>query len=187
MAENHTPTIGLNQYSGTDYFMREDFNADNMKIDEAIKELRNSPTKIKLREFVLEQEATLLHIDLSDLDFTEYDYIHIDEEHNAKIFIRIDAEENKSGTSRSLNTASNSYDTSTGTISAHSYFGRFTMYIHHCTQTRSALTTSDNSYQDICYGTATIPWAQAKGVYYKCTTNNNKFPVGYKITIWGEK
>lgn len=187
MAENHTPTLGLNQYSGTDYFMREDFNADNMKIDGAIKELRNSPYKIKLREFVLEQEATILHIDLSDLDFTEYDYIHIDEEHNAKILIVIDAEENKSGISRSLNSALNSTDTGTGIIFAYANFGRFTMYIHHCAKTRSALTTSDNSYQDIRYGTATVAWAQAKGVYYKCTTNNNKFPVGYKITIWGEK
>ena len=41
-SSNKTTTLGLNQWSGTDKPKRNDFNADNLAIDQAIKNLRES-------------------------------------------------------------------------------------------------------------------------------------------------
>ena len=38
MASNHTPNIGLCQWSADDMVLRSDYNADNAKLDEAISE-----------------------------------------------------------------------------------------------------------------------------------------------------
>ena len=40
MASNQTANYGLNQWEATDKVMREDFNADNRKIEEALAKLQ---------------------------------------------------------------------------------------------------------------------------------------------------
>ena len=39
MASNHTANFGLNQWAATDPVVREDFNADNASIEEALVEM----------------------------------------------------------------------------------------------------------------------------------------------------
>ena len=41
MASNQTANYGLNQWEATDKVMREDFNADNRKIEEALAQLQS--------------------------------------------------------------------------------------------------------------------------------------------------
>ncbi len=65
---NSTPQLGLNQWVGTDPVLREDFNADNLKIDMA---LSNLPSE-KLFSITVEEAIGEIELDFSEIDMTKY-------------------------------------------------------------------------------------------------------------------
>ena len=75
MASNHTAHFGLNQWAATDPVLREDFNEDNQKIEEA---LSAPPLYGKIREVVTTEAATQVEFDLSDLDLDTYRVLEFD-------------------------------------------------------------------------------------------------------------
>ena len=75
MASNHTAAFGLNQWAATDPVLREDFNADNQKIEEA---LSAPPLYGKIREVVTTEAATQVEFDITDLDLAVYRILEFD-------------------------------------------------------------------------------------------------------------
>ena len=73
----YTSTYQLNQWEKTDRVLRTDFNNDNQKIEEA---LMNVARYIKLKEITTEQAVTdgIVEIDVSDIDFAAWQYVHVD-------------------------------------------------------------------------------------------------------------
>ena len=66
---NKTPYYGLNQWAASDPVLREDFNADNAKIDAAIK---SAASVVKLKEVTTTAAAQQVEFDLSDIDLDRY-------------------------------------------------------------------------------------------------------------------
>ena len=99
MATNHTTNYQLNQWEATDQVLRTDFNQDNQKIDGALKAnadaiaaetaareaaAKNASRFIKLKEYTDSQGAVIigevytLEVDVSDINFSEWQYVHLD-------------------------------------------------------------------------------------------------------------
>lgn len=97
MASNYTEHYGLCQWEATDQVRREEFNDGNRKVDEALKgmeeqigkkadqatlnEVRALATKsrfTKLKEINVTEYLTSFEIDLSDVDWTQWDKVHVD-------------------------------------------------------------------------------------------------------------
>ena len=91
MSTDHTTNYDLNQWEGTDKVLRAEFNADNAKIDAALKANADAiaaeaaareagdeavtaqlPT-VKLRELTVSAAANTANLDISGLDFAAYD------------------------------------------------------------------------------------------------------------------
>ena len=64
-----TEHLGLHQWESTDKFLREDFNEDNRKIDEAVEE---AMSRVKLGQIVTQQDAQQVDVDLTEIDFSRY-------------------------------------------------------------------------------------------------------------------
>jgi hypothetical protein len=73
-----TTNYQLNQWDETDRILREDFNADNAKIDAAIAEAKNRGGYIKLKEFTTAASAARIDLDVSDIDFSQWQKICMD-------------------------------------------------------------------------------------------------------------
>ena len=80
MASNQTSNYGLCQWEATDQVLREEFNADNQKIDEALAGIRTAAkvagTKL-LKSLVLETDTPLMNLDLSDINWAAYSCVYI--------------------------------------------------------------------------------------------------------------
>ena len=97
----HTTNYQLSQWESTDRIMMSDFNADNAKIDAALKTqaeaisalgaqldakadqddltaLANRSRFTKLKEFTSTEASSFLQIYLNDIDWTQWDKIHVD-------------------------------------------------------------------------------------------------------------
>ena len=85
----HTTNYNLNQWDATDRVTREDFNADNAAIDTALKANADAVAGaqsaaaaaqtaaaacpvVKLLEYTVEEASTTVTVDLSGIDFTQY-------------------------------------------------------------------------------------------------------------------
>ena len=95
MASNQTSNYGLNQWEAADQVLRTDFNADNSKIDDALKELTDRTAaeaaarkaadqelngKVGLqiiKTAIQETDSTVFEIDLSDMDWSQWSTIYI--------------------------------------------------------------------------------------------------------------
>ena len=94
---NYTPNYQLHQWEPEDPFLRTDFNEDLQKIDTALNglagdlaqkaaqsdldEVRALATQsrfTKLKEFSFPSQTTKIQIDLSDIDWSQWDKIHLD-------------------------------------------------------------------------------------------------------------
>lgn len=73
-----TPKLGLNQWARTDGVCMDDFNADNAALDAL-----GSIPLFKIREVVTAQTASVIELDLSDLDMTQWAELWIDFRLNA--------------------------------------------------------------------------------------------------------
>ena len=96
MSTNHTTNYALNQWEGTDKVLRTEFNADNAKIDAALKanadaiaaeaaareaavtELTNRSRFTKLSEVNVSANTSRVEIDLSGVDWSQWDKVHLD-------------------------------------------------------------------------------------------------------------
>ena len=96
MSTNHTTNYDLNQWEGTDKVLRAEFNVDNAKIDAALKanadaiaaeaaareaavtELTNRSRFTKLKELNITSHVTSAELDLSDVDWNQWDKVHVD-------------------------------------------------------------------------------------------------------------
>lgn len=76
MASNQTANYGLNQWAGSDRFLREEFNADNAKVDEALYEMSVRRTTL-LKTVTADAAAQQLDVDLSGIDLTQYSQLRL--------------------------------------------------------------------------------------------------------------
>lgn len=67
-----TTNYQLNQWDAEDRILREDFNQDNKKLDDAIAALRDASPLVKLRDVTLSSPQSKLEVSLSGLDLTPY-------------------------------------------------------------------------------------------------------------------
>ena len=70
MASNQTSNYGLSQWEATDQVLREEFNADNSKIDAALKDLSNQNKA--LEEALNTQGAEITKLGNCEIGFVEY-------------------------------------------------------------------------------------------------------------------
>ena len=67
-----TANYQLSQWDAEDRILREDFNRDNEKIDQALKELQQTLPYVKLLDVTTEAEAQQVDLDVSQIDFSPY-------------------------------------------------------------------------------------------------------------------
>ena len=67
-----TPNFQLNQWSGDDYVRRTDFNADNLKIDAALQNLKEDSAAKKLGEWTLDAAAGQMNAPLAGINPGDY-------------------------------------------------------------------------------------------------------------------
>ena len=76
-----TAHLGLHQWESTDSFLREDFNQDNRKIDQAVSKAQTTADAatnfIKLMDFTTEEEAQQIDLDVSQLNLPQYSRIFL--------------------------------------------------------------------------------------------------------------
>lgn len=70
---NKTAVLKLNQWVASDPVLREDFNADNAKLDDAVQMF----SLVFLKRGTMTENARFLHVDMSDLDLTQYQALHL--------------------------------------------------------------------------------------------------------------
>lgn len=70
-----TEHLGLNLYEADDYILHDSFNSDNRKLDAAITEGRSFH---KLAEATAEEGCQALDLDLSGIQWEEWQYLHLD-------------------------------------------------------------------------------------------------------------
>ena len=82
---NYTENYQLNQWEQTDRVLMEDFNADNAKLDAALKTnaeaviaLANRSRFTKLKEITIQDYTTTVEIDLSDVEWNQWSKVHLD-------------------------------------------------------------------------------------------------------------
>lgn len=82
---NYTENYHLPQWEPTDRVLRTDFNDAMSDIDDALKanadsvtELANRSRFTKLKEYSYASQMTKIEIDLSDIDWSQWDKVHID-------------------------------------------------------------------------------------------------------------
>lgn len=66
---NTTTNFGLNQWEATDRVMREDFNRDNVKIDQAI---RTSESRVKLMDITTTAAVNQIDFDMQNIHLEDY-------------------------------------------------------------------------------------------------------------------
>lgn len=69
---NYTENYQLNQWDAGDRVLREDFNADNAKIDAALGEVKSAIPLRKLVTLTLNETSDTTTIDLSDFDMAQF-------------------------------------------------------------------------------------------------------------------
>ena len=72
-----TANYQLSQWDAEDRILREDFNSDNKKIDETMAALKAGNYFEKLADVTTTQSCQQLDVDLSGVDFTQYDRLII--------------------------------------------------------------------------------------------------------------
>ena len=98
MASEHTANYGLSQWAGTDAFSRLDFNADNLALDTALKQMADMlgvMPLVQIKKTVAGSNCQQLSLNVSDVDFSEYLYVElildlkIATSNNASHFLRL--------------------------------------------------------------------------------------------------
>ena len=67
-----TTNYQLSQWDAGDRILREDFNQDNKKLDNAIAALRDASPVVKLLDFTARSSQSKMEISLADIDLSDY-------------------------------------------------------------------------------------------------------------------
>ncbi len=67
-----TTNYQLSQWDAEDRILREDFNQDNKKLDDAIAALRDASPVVKLLDFTAQSSQSKMELSLADIDLTDY-------------------------------------------------------------------------------------------------------------------
>lgn len=73
MSSSKTSNIGLNQWQRSDFFVMDDFNADNQKIDAAFGKV----AYVKLADITTAADANQVDVDLSSFDMSKYSELRV--------------------------------------------------------------------------------------------------------------
>ena len=73
---NYTKNYQLNQWDAADRVLREDFNEDNRKIEEALKEAASQSTFEKIAELYLTGGSRSVTLTLPDINWSHYYQVH---------------------------------------------------------------------------------------------------------------
>lgn len=137
--------------------------------------------KTFLRAIETSEAASMVTVDLADVDFSQYDYIHMNIETPSQVVINIEASVTNKG--RCWYGSSTSEQQFAGRV--YNKFGRAILQIFknpECKMIWSKCTNS-SSYD----GEASQGWGVNKKVYLKVSSSTDTIPAGSKITIWTEK
>lgn len=77
MASNHTENFGLCQWEATDQVLREEFNADNAKIENALNAVNGQILVQKLLDYVVPESTAQFDVDVSSIAFEAFGEIKI--------------------------------------------------------------------------------------------------------------
>ena len=188
-----TANYELNQWDPGDRILREEFNADNAKIDNAIEAVREALPIVFLREVVTTADAKQVDLELSDIDWNAYRHIRV----------RVEA------------LGTNSYDGSlllNGQTGSASYTGNSiagSSAAHSSTAGRFYVSIAGASrfYSEIRLSCAGINWPQCESTTFGVTDQTFSYclrtaePIrtlnlihsgpgllaGSKFTVWGER
>ena len=105
---NYTENYQLNQWEQTDRVLMDDFNADNAKLDAALKANADAVTALanrsrftKLREVNIANYTTSAELYLDDVDWSQWDKVHVDimtsNAQQGNIYLNSDTEANYIG------------------------------------------------------------------------------------------
>ena len=72
---NKTPNYQLNQWDKNDRIQMEDFNADNTKLDSALKALSETSRYVLLQNIITSKELAQVDVDLTGIDWSTYPQI----------------------------------------------------------------------------------------------------------------
>jgi len=90
MASGKTGNYELNQWQESDRILMEEFNADNARIDAALKAIRDASPLAKLMEITTTQDAAQVDLDLSGIDMSQYAALEIyGQTMGASVFVRV--------------------------------------------------------------------------------------------------
>ena len=194
MANGYTDNLQLCQWAGTDYFLREEFNSDNQKIDAAFAELNNlleTNGKVKLFEETVDEGIDTIHFDLSEIDFCTYETIILDVDatgstNNTSVFVRINGEDSNSlviGTTSWNNTGLFNNTMGKGNCKARIFLLPFKGFFGTGEKTASIVFSTEYK---MMYGESTI--SPDNITFIEFTTKNAEENFSYaKLTVWGKK
>lgn len=89
---NKTPHLGLNQWILDDPFLMEDCNADNQKLDTAVKVLQGKTEFVKLKTVTTQDTPNgILQVDVgvSDIDFNAWQFVIMDTDTPESCTVRV--------------------------------------------------------------------------------------------------
>lgn len=81
MSSGKTETLGLNQWQLSDAFLMEEMNADNRKVDAAVKTLGGKAEFVPLKTFTTQANpsgVSQIDVQVSDIDFTDWQFVIMD-------------------------------------------------------------------------------------------------------------
>ncbi len=91
MSSGKTETLGLNRWQLSDAFLMEEMNADNQKIDAGFKDLNVRKMElVDLKQIKTTMGGvTQIDVDVSDIDFTKYQYVFLDVNVTQASYVRV--------------------------------------------------------------------------------------------------
>jgi hypothetical protein len=181
-----TQNYQLNQWDASDRILREDFNADNAKIDAALAEAKNRGGYIKLKEFTTIADAAQVDIDVSDIDFSQWQEVHVDTEliatgiMGAILFSGSDTEFCRAVGGSSDSPQKLAY-LSGAKAASRSHISFFPGQNQDCQVVCFTMSTT-GAY---CGINSAMIYRELKKLCVKCYSGTDKLLAGSKVTLWG--
>lgn len=180
MSTNKTSNFGLNQWEPGDQVRREEFNADNQKIDTALGQM----PYVKILEVVTQTQERQVDLDVSQIDFTQYWMVELFCDcatPSDRLALQVNGLNNDYGYGSASGSGSG-----IGTTSILAHLGGRVLFYMPSPQARVGcvyFAGTENSFTGL-QGVAPCTWAQLATFHL---SRNSGIPVGTRIALFGIK
>ena len=206
MASNYTETLKLCQWEGSDYFNHEEFNADNLKIENAYQALNSKFEEYDGKNTELEQkvndvkmqllkdetvddsiESTLI-VDISDINMTDYAHLVVEcswdkgNGNPTQAEIRLNGREQSGGSDYYKHIGSSS-SVSSGVGSLYDYYNVF--YIELMNPKRITVLNDSSAGGLFSAGISKLTPPEFNSLHF-VASSSYKF-TNFNIKVWGNK